>query len=98
MGRLTRSQIIFDGCYAHIISRFSDKRYAFKDDDDFEMFKKLLLSAKRRAPFQIYHYCLMNTHFHMAVSMPSLENFQKALQQIKWNYTQFFNTCPSENR
>jgi len=39
----------------------------FNDEEDFQFFKGLLIQAKTKAKFRIYHYCFMQTHFHLAV-------------------------------
>jgi len=33
----------------------------------------------------------MITHFHLVLSLRKLEDFSKALQQIKWQYTHYYN-------
>ncbi len=91
MTRKSRKEILQDGCFAHIFSRSIEKRYIFKTDCDFNEFQNLLLHFKKKYPFQIHHYCLMHTHFHIAVSMPDTCLFSKALQELKWRYTRSFN-------
>lgn len=91
MARKARSEILSDGSYAHIFSRSFDKRKMFDVADDFAVFKKLLLSQKREKGFKLFHYCVMQTHFHMAVGIGSLEIFSRALQAIKWHYTRYYN-------
>ena len=56
---------MYDGCYAHIISRSIERLDIFQRANDFEFFKKLLFRAKREYNFQIFHYCVMHTHFHV---------------------------------
>jgi putative transposase len=91
MTRKARRDILYDGCYAHIFSRAIEQRFILKDASDFEFFKGLLLEAKRTFGFFIHHYCLMNTHFHLVVSIPNLAALSKALQRLKWQYTDLFN-------
>jgi len=91
MARKARSEILYDGCYAHVFSRSIEKRRIFKDQDDFRYFKQLLMKEKERCKFDVFHYCLMQTHFHMAVGVKRLDSFSKALQQIKWKYTRRYN-------
>ncbi len=92
MARLTRSQLLYDGCYAHVMSRSIAKNKIFKDQDDFELFSKLLLNVKRENKFKIFHYCLMHTHFHLAVKMSRRELFSKAIQKLKSLYTYQYHT------
>lgn len=91
VARRARKRILYDGCYAHVFSRSIDKRYIFREEKDFKEFSGYLLEAKEKYAFQIHHYCLMHTHFHLAVSIPNLESFSKALHRVKWAYTRSFN-------
>ena len=91
MARRARKQILFDSCYAHILSRSFEKRWIFEDSEDFEAFKGYLLKSKEKHKFLIHHYCLMRTHFHLAVSIPDLKAFSRGLQQVKWHYTARYN-------
>ena len=91
MGRKNRTSILFDGCYAHVFSRAADKRSIFGGDEDFEKFKSLLLASKQKFCYRIHHYCLMHTHFHLAVSMDHTKQFSEGLKWVKWNYARYFN-------
>ena len=55
----------------------------FRSSLDFEMFQALLLAQKKRFDFCIHHYCLMNTHFHLAVSIPSLKGFSLGMKRYQ---------------
>lgn len=91
MARMARRNILFDGCYAHVFTRSIEKRKVFKDKEDFHFFISALKAVKKENPFQIYYYCLMQTHFHMAVGVDKLEDFSFAMQKLKWKYTRYFN-------
>lgn len=87
MGRRARCEILFDGCFAHILSRSFDKLWLFEEGKDFQAFEKLLLEAKGKFGFFIHHYCLMHTHFHLLVSIPDIRKFSLALQWLKRQHT-----------
>ena len=91
MTRSARTDILYDGCYAHVFSRSVDSKRVFAEPPDFDTAMSLLLEAKNAHPFRIHHYCFMHTHFHLAVSIPSLNDFSKAIQKFKWAYTTYFN-------
>ncbi len=86
MARLSRNQILYDGCYSHVISRSIRKMEIFRDEEDFKDFLDALLRAKRESGFKIYHYCLMHTHFHLAVEIPDVQDFSRAVQKLKSQY------------
>ena len=84
--RQARQNILYDGCYAHVISRSIMKQELFKDQADFLLFRKLLVDVKKQSQFKIFHYCLMHTHFHLAVKIPEMTSFSKAIQRLKSLY------------
>ena len=91
MGRQSRKSLLFDGCYAHVMSRAAEKRFIMRSDNDFLKLKELLLEAKQRFGFRIHHYCLMHTHFHLLVSVMKVKEFSEAVKWVKWNYARYFN-------
>ena len=91
MTRKVRGSVLYDGCFAHVFSRSIEKRFIFKREKDFEYFKALLLEAKKRFEFRVFHYCLLQTHFHLAVGLGSLESFSLGMKWVKWQYTTKYN-------
>lgn len=89
MGRRARKQILYDGCYAHVFSRALGKEFVFVDDEDFNFFKGLISRTKVKYGFRIHHYCLLNTHFHLAVSIPEVNSFSAAMKEIKQRYVNY---------
>ena len=92
MARLARNQLLYDGCYAHVISRSMGKYKIFHDNEDFEVFCDLLARVKQEYGFKVFHYCLMNTHFHLAVGITEVAQFSKGLQKLKSLYIYKFHT------
>lgn len=90
MARGARYDTLYKGCYAHIISRSIRKLKLFKDYEDFKFFKDLLLQAKRKGAFKVFHYCIMQTHFHLAVKMEDIEAFSYCMRDIKRSYVYKF--------
>ena len=91
MGRRARQEILFDGCFAHILSRSFDPQWLYEEGEDFQTFRRLLLESKRKFGFLVHHYCLMHTHFHLLVSIPKVSSFCRGLQWLKRQYTLTFN-------
>ena len=91
MARVNRKSILIDGCYAHVMSRATEKRYIFRTDADFEKFKEFLQESKDRFSFRIHHYCLMHTHFHLVVSMDNVKQFSEGMKWVKWQYARYYN-------
>jgi putative transposase len=91
MPRRARSKVLDDGCYAHVYSRALEKRHIFREGEDFQLFKRLLSETKLKYNYHIHHYCLMNTHFHLAVSIRQVAAFSAALREIKQDYVRWYN-------
>jgi putative transposase len=92
MSRISRNQLLYEGCFAHIISRSIRKERVLNQVEDFNHFLKLLKEAKDKHPFKLFHYCLMQTHFHLVVQVLSIKDFSKFLNYIKSRYTIYFHT------
>lgn len=86
MARRARNGILYDGCLAHVYSRALEQRRIFETVEDFNEFKRLLKGTKQECGYRIYHYCLMNTHFHLAVGLGSWEKFSQGLKVLKQRY------------
>jgi len=92
MPRLLRKDILFGGCFAHVISRSIRKMKLFKDDEDFQIIRKLFIDTKKKFHYKIHHYCLMQTHFHLVVNMDDVDQFSRAMQFVKSQYGYKYHT------
>ena len=90
MPRKARRSVLYNGCFAHVYSRALEKRFIFREAPDFIFFKEQLALSLRSKSFLIHHYCLMNTHFHLLVSIEKLEDFSKQLKQLKETYVRYY--------
>jgi putative transposase len=77
MGRISRKKLLYDGCFAHVFTRSIEKKYIFESEEDFFKIKTLLLKSKKAYPYKIHHYCIMNTHIHLAVSLSKADQFSE---------------------
>lgn len=73
--------------FYHIISRSSNDMWIIRDNDDFTYFLELIHTAKQKYPIFIFHYVVMNTHFHLVVQTPNHETLSKNIAYLKWHYT-----------
>ncbi|MDZ4243987.1 MAG: transposase, partial [Candidatus Doudnabacteria bacterium] len=51
----------------------------------------LIIDTKKTGVFLVHHYCFMSSHFHLAVRIRSLPEFSGCFQEIKREYTFWFN-------
>ncbi len=90
MPRLARKDLLYDGCYVHVISRSIRQLKLFKDDQDFDHLYNLLRLTQRQSGSTIHHYCLMHTHFHLVVQISNLDQFAGAMRYAKSQYSYHF--------
>jgi putative transposase len=63
----------------HVYNRRNEKRCLFDSDPDYVDFLSLLKKAKQRHPLRLHAYCLMATHWHLALSAEDPEQIVKCL-------------------
>jgi len=73
--------------FYHIISRSLNETRILQDEDDFCHFIKLAHIAKQKYPIRIFHYVVMNTHFHLVVQVPCHKMLSQHIACLKWHYT-----------
>ncbi len=69
MPRLPRSlQWASEACF-HLMNRGHDRERIFADDEDRSAFLGLVARYAARFHFRLYHYCLMDNHFHLLAQL-----------------------------
>lgn len=63
-----RSKWTEAACY-HVFNRGHNRQAVFADDEDRSYFRMLLQRYRVRFGLRLYHYCLMNNHFHLLVQL-----------------------------
>ena len=91
MGRISRGWLLYNGCYAHVFTRAIEKRKIFQEDEDFYFFKRRIAAIKMEYQFKVYHYCLMQTHFHLIVKIEDIGRFSEGIKVVKKDYAHRYN-------
>lgn len=89
MPRVPRSALPEAG-YFHVTARGAGRIAIVRDDDDRRRFLQLLASAGKRVGWQVYAYCLMDTHYHVVVEAER-DALSRALHRVNGVYAQGFN-------
>ena len=84
------ARIIKDEGVFHVISRGNNKQWIFHDDEDFRAFLSLLALHKESKPFHLYHYALLNNHFHLLLEPYPGQTITKIMQGIKLSYFYYY--------
>ncbi|MES2206215.1 MAG: transposase [Pseudomonadota bacterium] len=83
-------RIEFEGALYHVTARGNERRDIFFQDEDREMFLKILEKVIHRFNWYCYAYCLMDNHYHLLIETPD-SNLSKGMRQLNGIYTQYIN-------
>ncbi len=83
-------RIEYKGGIYHVLSRGNQRQLIFEDDNDRDIFLKILIEASERFSIELYAYVLMGNHYHLLLK--TIEpNLSKTMQWIGSTYTRRFN-------
>lgn len=82
-------QFIAGGIY-HVFNRGNNRQRLFEAKGDFFHFLNLMRRAKTRYPVCIFHYCLMNNHFHLLVQCEEDDALPKYMHWLQIGYARYF--------
>ena len=83
-------RIEYPGAVYHITSRGNEKKAVFKDQQDRELFLKILDQVNKRYHWLCHAYCLMDNHYHLLIETPD-GNLSLGMRQLNGVYTQAYN-------
>jgi putative transposase len=84
-------RIVVPGIPHHITQRGNRKAVVFHDDEDYELYMKLLAVYKGRAGIQVYAYCLMPNHIHLVVVPEVADSLRAMMSPLNTTYAQEIN-------
>lgn len=74
----------------HVYARGVEKRWIFGDDDDRQLYLRLLIGIARHLEWRVLAYCLMGNHVHLLIETTK-PNLAKGMQLLHSRYAQIFN-------
>jgi len=89
MPRNSRKNQIQDSLTYHIYNRGNAKLDVFHEDDDFTNFIYRVSKYKKKYDLEIFHWSLMDNHFHMSCSIKKPEQLSKCMGAIQQSYVQY---------
>jgi REP element-mobilizing transposase RayT len=78
------------GAVHHVYARGNRKGLIFIDDEDRELYLRLVGLAGRRTGWRVLTYCLMDNHVHLLIETPQ-PNLGVGMQVLQGDYTRRFN-------
>ena len=76
--------------YHHVVNRGVNRSEVFMDDEDYEMFLKIVCKACRVYRVVLHDYCLLSNHFHLLIETRR-KNLSTFMKQINANYAIYAN-------
>ncbi len=90
MPGLARKHQLGDNLIYHIYNRSNAKKVIFKTKKDSEYFMQILKKYQKRYEAKIYHWVIMNNHYHFLLEMPDPELISKMMGGIAKAYTHYY--------
>ncbi len=91
MASLPRYLIIYNDCYFHLTWQCHNKSFYFKTNYFKKYYYDLLLKYKDRYQIEIYSYCLMSSHVHLAGHCDKKENLSNFIRIVNSLFARHYN-------
>ena len=89
MTRQARKHQLQKSLIYHVINRGNARSNIFRDEEDFSYFRRLLKEYKEEYGFLLYHWVLMNNHFHLVVEIEEPEKLSVAMAGMLRSYVYY---------
>lgn len=89
MARTTRNNQIARSQTYHIINRGALRQVIFHDEDDIRYFLALLRRYQASHRFQLYHWVIMNNHYHLVLELEHPRELSKIIGAIQQLYAHY---------
>lgn len=76
----------------HIVIRGNNKQNIFYDTEDYNFFIKRMVKYLKETEIELYAYCLMTNHVHLAIGKASKTTLVTFMRKLEVSYTYYFNT------
>jgi putative transposase len=74
----------------HVLNRGHNRERIFIDDDDRLFFLRLLARYQKRYAQKLFHYCLMDNHFHLLVQMQDVKQLSGWMAGLTRSYVHYY--------
>jgi putative transposase len=88
MPRVLRS-VLPDGVF-HVTARGVARSQIFRDEEDYELFRRQLLRVAAKFDWVLHAYCLMPNHYHLIVEAER-PKLSRGMQRLNAGYASAFN-------
>jgi len=88
MGRVGR--VLSESGYYHVIQRGNNRKWLFRDDEDFAALLGLMKQWCAEHDVVVNHYCLMTNHIHFLMYAKSVKNISKLMHVVQRCYHHYY--------
>ena len=88
MGRIPRRRL--GGGVFHVVNRGINKTWIINDPEDKKVFIELLARERKKYSMDIYHWCVMSNHFHLAVEALKVSELSAYVGKVCELYSRYF--------
>ena len=88
MGRIARRRL-GRGVF-HVVNRGINRSWIMNDPDDKKIFIGLLAKEKKKYSMNIYHWCIMSNHFHLAVEAHKVSELSSCIGKVCELYSKYY--------
>lgn len=74
----------------HVTCRGNNRAVIFHDTNDFLTLLDIISACKSVSPFRLYHYCIMNNHFHLEIEPRTGEGLAETMKWINQSYSNYY--------
>ena len=85
-----KKRIWYPGAVYHITNRGNRRSDIFRDEEDYQVYLKILKQTMEKYPYILYSYCLMTNHIHLQLETKDIE-IGHIMRNINLLYTKYFN-------
>jgi REP element-mobilizing transposase RayT len=76
--------------YFHAYSRGAGPIVIYRDDDDYRLFRRMVILIAHKFAWRVLAYCLMPTHYHIVLEA-SVTNLSRGMHRLNGRYARAFN-------
>lgn len=74
----------------HVYARGNNRQKIYRDPEDFEFHRQLLIEIREKFNFELYHYCLMTNHFHLLLRVREEEDLWRIMHGVQLRYAKYY--------
>ena len=84
-------RLIYVGGVYHVVARCNNREFFFKNNEDFDLYCKMLIKARTKYNVKIHAFCFTNNHIHLIIGTPYNKNLSLFMQYVQGHFAKAYN-------